>query len=342
MPDTFTRAEQLAYLIGIDEAGYGPNLGPLVVGGTAWRLPDALLSNNLYDELAGAVVRTAAEASAGELIAVADSKQLYAPRGSLALLERGVLAAAAVAKHSQSAMKPLLAGEEISWRDLIASLASSHSSDEQNPVWETTHQSQLTIDCDANQLMAAALLLRDQSKQTGVSLQRIAAAIVQPAEFNRLTETHGNKAGLLSEISLRLAQSLAAESMEETVLICCDKHGGRNRYAGFLQSIFGVGLITVVTESRPASVYRFRLNKQQIEIRFSARGESQLAVAWASMTAKYLRELAMKAFNAFWKQHLPDLKPTAGYPQDAKRFRGEIASLQKKLKISDNDLWRNR
>ena len=31
-------ARDVALLLGTDEAGYGPNLGPLVVAGTAWRI----------------------------------------------------------------------------------------------------------------------------------------------------------------------------------------------------------------------------------------------------------------------------------------------------------------
>ena len=60
------------------------------------------------------------------------------------------------------------------------------------------------------------------------------------------------------------------------------------------------------------------------------------------MLAKYLRELSMLAFNEFWQSHLPDLKPTAGYPVDAKRFREQIRSVQKQLDVSDERLWRNR
>jgi hypothetical protein len=56
------------------------------------------------------------------------------------------------------------------------------------------------------------------------------------------------------------------------------------------------------------------------------------------MTAKYLRELAMHQFNRFWHEQIPGLKPTQGYPVDAKRFRAEIADLQRSLGISDDVL----
>ena len=42
------------------------------------------------------------------------------------------------------------------------------------------------------------------------------------------------------------------------------------------------------------------------------------------MTAKYLRELAMRPFNAFWQRHVPELKATAGYNTDALRFFKDI------------------
>ena len=48
----------MGYLIGTDEAGYGPNLGPLVITATTWHVPGTpkladLSSVELYDELAG-------------------------------------------------------------------------------------------------------------------------------------------------------------------------------------------------------------------------------------------------------------------------------------------------
>ena len=47
------------------------------------------------------------------------------------------------------------------------------------------------------------------------------------------------------------------------------------------------------------------------------------------MASKYLRELAMRAFNDFWCTRVPGLAPTAGYPRDARRFKTAIEPLQR-------------
>ena len=61
-----------------------------------------------------------------------------------------------------------------------------------------------------------------------------------------------------------------------------------------------------------------------VTFRPRADGDS-VAVALASMLCKYLREVCMRQFNRFWATHVPGIKPTAGYPGDAKRFFDEIS-----------------
>jgi hypothetical protein len=58
------------------------------------------------------------------------------------------------------------------------------------------------------------------------------------------------------------------------------------------------------------------------------------------MTAKYVRELAMEAFNTFWGDRSPGLAPTAGYPLDAARWRRDAAAAIRAAGITDDDLWR--
>ncbi|MFT7631390.1 MAG: hypothetical protein ACI87E_002428, partial [Mariniblastus sp.] len=46
--------------------------------------------------------------------------------------------------------------------------------------------------------------------------------------------------------------------------------------------------------------------------------------------------------NEFWIEQIPGLKPTKGYPVDAKRFKAEIAKVQAKLGITDEAVWRKK
>jgi len=71
-------------IVGIDEAGYGPTLGPLVVAGTAFEVPDGV--GDLWRALAPAVSR-----KPGHAIPVDDSKALYPSSHGLRNLEEGVL-----------------------------------------------------------------------------------------------------------------------------------------------------------------------------------------------------------------------------------------------------------
>jgi hypothetical protein len=58
------------------------------------------------------------------------------------------------------------------------------------------------------------------------------------------------------------------------------------------------------------------------------------------MAAKYVRELSMHAFNAFWADRLPGLRPTAGYPTDALRWREDAATAIEQAHVAADALWR--
>jgi hypothetical protein len=48
----------------------------------------------------------------------------------------------------------------------------------------------------------------------------------------------------------------------------------------------------------------------------------------------------MHAFNAFWASRVPGLRPTAGYPTDALRWRGDAATAIQQTHLAEDDLWR--
>jgi len=354
-------------MIGIDEAGYGPNLGPLCVAATAWHVvekpgdrgqetgnerrhggqvlaPTATSIAppvDLYTRLADIV----ASQPSDHRIAIADSKVLYKPGKGLSHLERGVL----------SSLANVIGRPATSWQALIETTGADHNGHRLALPWHDNFNTMLPIDADPQVLLDLTARFTTACGFSDIKLHDVQARLVFPHELNRLTEHHGTKGAALSHVSIgllremmdRLAESVGVDStwltaLTESIYVTCDKHGGRNRYGALLQHHFPDDWIETIDESRPASRYQWGPPEARVQVCFRTKGEAELPTALASMTAKYHRELAMRALNAFWQQHLPDLKPTAGYPVDARRFKADIAAVQCQLRIDDADLWRNR
>ena len=109
-----------------------------------------------------------------------------------------------------------------------------------------------------------------------------------------------------------------------------------------MRQLTGLDAAFLALETANLAVYEVKHGGRRIEFRFQPKGERHLPTALASMTAKYVRELAMRPFNAFWQRHVPDLKATAGYPTDAGRFYSDIQLVGRKLKIAPHVVWRKR
>ncbi|MEA3226970.1 MAG: hypothetical protein U9Q07_13550, partial [Planctomycetota bacterium] len=79
----------MSILVGIDEAGYGPILGPLVVSSSALSLPHDLLKSDLWQILRKSLGNRR-KRLAGRLL-VTDSKKAYSRALGIKHLERTVL-----------------------------------------------------------------------------------------------------------------------------------------------------------------------------------------------------------------------------------------------------------
>jgi len=319
----------MVFVLGTDEAGYGPNLGPLCVAASAWQLPSRAAAECMYEQLAAVVA--ADPDGVPPRLAIADSKRLYKPGGTLELLERGVLTALALLDRLPRC-----------WREVWQVLDGPGATQLAGCPWHEGFDEELPLHATAADLRAAAAALAEGCRQCGTSLRELRAAVVFPAEFNRAVAGCDNKAEVLSLTTLRLAERVLAALPAGPAIVFCDKHGGRNRYAALLQHVFADELVVVRHESPALSRYEVRQGGRRIEFRFQPKGEQHLPTALASMTAKYLRELAMRPFNAFWQRQVPGLRPTAGYPADARRFWEEIQPAQQRLGIAAEVVWRER
>ncbi len=96
----------MAILAGIDEAGFGPTLGPLVVSGVAFQVPDRQLGQCLWKTLRATCGKKVTKTP--RRLVIADSKKLYKSRGGLGALERAALVMLAVRGHRPTTWRALL------------------------------------------------------------------------------------------------------------------------------------------------------------------------------------------------------------------------------------------
>jgi ribonuclease HII len=314
-------------LIGTDEAGYGPNLGPLVVAGTLWEVPDDLNPMDLWESLQS--VLTCAPERNDRRLHVADSKAVYSANRSLEDLEVPVLAFLGSLGCSAETLDSL--GEQLAGPSFRVAYESE--------VWNAVPGLTMPAASSAEHIQEWQSELQAELQAADVRLVAIRTAIVFPRQFNSLVDAAGSKGAVLSETTLRLvAELMAVGPSDQAALVVCDKHGGRNRYDEVIASQFDDEFVFRLEESRHVSRYRMG----RTEFCFRTKAEELLPVALSSMVAKYLREVLMRQFNHYWSARIPGLRPTQGYPLDARRFRDEISETFALLGISESDLWRNR
>ena len=307
----------MAIMIGIDEAGYGPILGPLVVSGAVFQVPDALVSAPLWEVLPQSVCRRVG-GSAGR-IAVNDSKKLHKGRGDYAALQRGVLACLAAGGGGvPTSLGELLDTLEVDCREELG----------QYPWYGAAAERELSFDRDDIGTAAAALGQEMESK--GVRLQGLWSRILPAGRFNRMVAAVDNKASVLFTLASELIYLGYRRFGQNGLQILTDKQGGRMRYRKQLQRLFPHHQMKIIKESEAVSSYHLTEPDRPgagMKTHFLAKGETrQLPIALASMTSKYVRELLMESLNGFFGRHCPGIKPTAGYYRDGKRFLADLAT----------------
>lgn len=317
----------MAIIAGIDEAGYGPVLGPMVISAVAFDVPEEkkdcslwkLLENAVTDDIKGRKHR----------LSVADSKRLYNTRGGLKLLENAVFS--------------FLLARDVkitSFCELLSVLSCYHAGVLVDYPWYTEKDYPLPVATSISAVLNYANLLKYVSSGQNIRFVSARSCVVTVKEWNEQVRVSGNKAVVLFDNFITLVTDLL-NSCEGSIRLIVDKHGGRNRYFNLLKDRLPATDIKVLKEGADVSTYRILHAQKEIEISFMEKAEyACMTVALASIFSKYIRELFMRLENQYWLQFMPDLKPTAGYYEDAQRFLSEIASTRKRESIQDDILIR--
>lgn len=329
-------------VIGTDEAGYGPNIGPLAIAATAWPVDDG--AEDLFQDFQSCFCRP--DQTPNGRLWVGDSKQLHKSSSGPGSLEKSVLPLCF--RDSDR-----LASGQTSWSDLLTCVqcgANRVSKASPGLPWYEDFDPQLPQHLTETEVKTKLELVDQflssvQPTEDFRPMQR--ATLIEAEQFNAQSDRLGNKATLLSYSTLQLVRDIMAEVAKSTnppsqIEVYCDKHGGRSGYAGILQDLFDESWVQELERMPRLSRYQLSYRGIPVSFTFLAKGESQFPIAYASMIAKYLREISVMAFNQYWESRIEGYQPTAGYPVDAKRVRKQIEPAINKLGLRETHWWRLR
>jgi ribonuclease HII len=297
-------------IVGVDENGLGPLLGPLVT--TAVTVETARYSQKRH----GAV---------GRELGIDDSKNT-AGFGRMAVAE-GLTLALLAARCGQvcTDVDQLFAALLLDARDALVRPCPETS---RSQCWSRP----LPLPCFGGNVEEGAAMLRKLVKR-GVEVTHVRSALACTGVLNNLLARGQSRVEVDLELMERLVLDARAVAGEELAAIC-GMVGGIRNYPAKMRHWPQHG-VSVLKAPRPTLAFMVGgVGKVSFEIDADAH---HLPVALASMVGKYVRELWMARQNRFYLEHDASLEEVSGYHDPVtQRFIGATVQLRRSLGIVDD------
>ncbi len=289
---------------GVDEAGYGPLLGPLVVS--------------------ICVVEADCGTPSCNSSVIGDSKKVFSGKNRMARLESAVLG---ILKSS---------GYEVRTFAELLDLVGEDDGVGDRP-WVSPPEVDLPLCASMASIDEAAAAFERETAGV-MELKCVRSRVVTPRDYNDMVNRLGNKLHVLFSVVSELLERSGFPDV-----VCVDRLSSTRCYAPLISRFVGAA-VWVEEESAAASWYRLFLGEGgSVRLGFVRKADTFVSpVCLASMFSKYIREVEMSCFNRFWSARVPGLAPTQGYYVDGRRFLDEIRPAMRESGIPSEWVVRSR
>lgn len=302
---------------GIDEVGYGPLLGPLVVSSSIF-----LVKENSNLDLWARLTESTGKYKKGlnGRLLVTDSKKAY--KGEY--LRRSKVKVNHLERTVRAFFDQLHLVHKQTSPIILSIIANDLKQQFETYPWyrqlynefSETYRDRHTVDN-----------LTTNMKQEEINFIDFQSVCIDVNEFNRMVRSFNNKATVVIHSILRLLRQLhvmAHFCNVQKIIVFCDKLGGRTYYGDILRDLPSF-VIKKSEESNRISKYELSTGKIDMNIQFEVGADDKhFPVALSSLVGKYIREKLMQYMNDYFVNLQPGLKPTAGYWVDGHRFLRDL------------------